>query len=469
MNSDPNQAAREWWQRQESQDEPEEQGSQENQDSQATRQYPVKRSYQDPQATQRQPAGQGYQDPQATQRSPGGPGSQSHQDSQATRQYPMERGRPADQGYAGGQGTTQDPRYAGGQGFSAGAGSPATPTFTPRPGTADEDLPGQGVRADSGSSAGQGYPSGPAFPSGAGAGYQASGAGYQAPGAGYQAPGSAYQAPGAAYQASGPGYQQDQEYPAAQGYQGPRGTQDYPPSQGFPAAQGYQAAAGPQARRRRRRWPWITLIVIIVLLIAADRGANAFAEDQMASQFQSSLELSGKPHVTIQGFPFLTQLAAQNLHQVDINASNETAGPGGQLEIKTLTATLHGLHIHGTNSATIDDFTASALVTFSALAHAGNLPGGITLSADGPNRVKAHVDLDIVSGDVILQVTQVGDSKINIKLVKANGLPTDLLGNLVNFTITIPKLPAGVKIQKISVTSEGLRVTAAGHNATLSK
>src|SRR5690349_16312270 len=454
MNSDPNQAAREWWQRQENKDEPEEQGLQEGQDSQATRQYPVNRNYQDPQATQRQPDGQGSQDPPATQRGPGGSG---HQDSEATRQYPLERGRPADQG------------YAGGQGFTAGSGSPATPTFTPRPGTADEDPPGQGARADSGFSAGQGYPSGQPFPSGQGF---PSGAGYQAT--------------GAAYQASGAGYQQDQQYPAAQGYQGPRGpqdhpaSQDYPPSQGFPAAaqgyqpppayqaaQGYQSVAAP--RRRRRRWPWITLIVIIVLLIAADRGANAFAEDQMASQFQSSLELSGKPHVTIQGFPFLTQLAAQNLHQVDINASNETAGPGGQLEIKTLTATLHGLHIHGTNSATIDDFTASALVTFSALAHAGNIPGGITLSADGPNRVKAHVDLDVVSGDVVLQVTQVGDSKINVKLVDANNLPTDLLGNLVDFTITIPKLPAGVKIQKISVTSEGLRVTAAGHNATLSK
>ena len=451
MNSDPNQAAREWWQRQENKDEPEEQGSQEGQDSQATRQYPVNQSYQDPQATQRQPGGQGYQD------------------SEATRQYPLERGRPADQGSAGGQGAAADPRYGGGQGFAAGSGSPATPTFTPRPGTADEGTPAQGARADSGFSAGQGYPSGQAFPSGQGF---PSGAGYQAT--------------GAAYQASGAGYQQDQAYPAAQGYQGPRGaqdhpaSQDYPPSQGFPSAaqgyqppQGYQAAQGYQAvaapRRRRRRWPWITLIVIIVLLIAADRGANAFAEDQMASQFQSSLELSGKPHVTIQGFPFLTQLAAQNLHQVDINASNETAGPGGQLQIASLTATLHGMHIHGTNSATIDDFTASALVTFSALAHAGNIPGGITLSADGPNRVKAHVDLDVISGDVVLKVTQVGASKINIKLVDANGLPTDLLGNLVDFTITIPKLPAGVKIQKISITPQGLRISAAGHNATFSQ
>ena len=62
MNSDPNQAAREWWQRQENKDEPEEQGLQEGQDSQATRQYPVNRNYQDPQATQRQPDGQDYQD-----------------------------------------------------------------------------------------------------------------------------------------------------------------------------------------------------------------------------------------------------------------------------------------------------------------------------------------------------------------------------------------------------------------------
>jgi len=472
MNSDPNQAAREWWQRQENKDEPEEQGLQEGQDSQATRQYPVNRNYQDPQdpqdpqATQRQPGGQGSQDPQATPRGPGGSGSQ---DSQATRQYPLDRGRPADKGYAGGQGAATDPRSGGGQGFAAGSGSPATPTFTPRPGTADEGTPAQGARADSGFSAGQGYPSGQAFPSGQGF---PSGAGYQAT--------------GAAYQASGAGYQQDQAYPAAQGYQGPRGpqdrpaSQDYPPSQGFPsaaqgyqpppgyqAAQGYQAVAAP--RRRRRRWPWITLIVIIVLLIGADRAANAFAEDQMASQVQSSLELSGKPHVTIQGFPFLTQLAAQNLHQVDINASNETAGPGGQLQIASLIATLHGMHIHGTKSATIDDFTASALVTFTALAHAGNIPGGITLSADGPNRVKAHVDLDVISGDVVLQVTQVGDNKINVKLVDANGLPTDLLGNLVNFTVTIPKLPAGVKIQKISITPQGLRVTAAGHNTTLSQ
>jgi hypothetical protein len=222
-------------------------------------------------------------------------------------------------------------------------------------------------------------------------------------------------------------------------------------------------------RRRRRRWPWITVIVILVVLAVGDRAANAYTEDQMASQVQSSLALSGKPHVTIQGFPFLTQLAARDFRTVNINASNETAGPGGQLEIANLTATLHGMHIHGLKSATIDQFNASALITFTALGNAGGIPQGITLSADGPNKVKASVDILGNTGSAVAQVTQVGPGKINIKVTDFGGLPPDILGNLADFTVTIPKLPAGVSIQSISVTQQGLQITASGHNTTLSQ
>jgi hypothetical protein len=222
-------------------------------------------------------------------------------------------------------------------------------------------------------------------------------------------------------------------------------------------------------RRRRRRWPWITLIVIIVVLVGGDRAANAYAEDQMASQMQASLALSGKPHVTIQGFPFLTQLAARNFKTVDVNASNEKVGPGGQLELASLTATLHGMHIQSTKTATVDDFSASALITFTALAHAGGIPEGITLSADGPHTIKASVDLLGFSSTATARVSQVGNNKINIKVRDFGGVPGDVLGNLTDFTITIPKLPAGVTIKSISVTQQGLRIIATGHNTTLSQ
>jgi hypothetical protein len=305
--------------------------------------------------------------------------------------------------------------------------SPARPTFTPSQG----NQPDQRYQSGQGYPSDQGYPSGPGFPSGS-------------------------------------GYQQEQDYPGNQGYQAPPGGPTSPANQGFPAAQGYQ---GPPARvrRRRRRWPWITLLVIVLVLVGGDRAANAYAENQMASQVQSSLALSGKPNVTIQGFPFLTQVAARTFNTVDVNASNETAGPGGQLQIASLTATLHGMHIHGTNSATVDQFNASALVTFSALAHAGGIPQGITLAPAGPNQLKATVDILGFSTDATAKVTQVGSNKINVKITDFNGVPADVLGNLTDFTFSIPKLPAGVKIQSISVTQQGLRITATGQNTTLSQ
>ena len=208
---------------------------------------------------------------------------------------------------------------------------------------------------------------------------------------------------------------------------------------------------------------------IDLVLVGGDRAANAYAENQMASQVQSSLALSGKPNVTIQGFPFLTQVAARTFNTVDVNASNETAGPGGQLQIASLTATLHGMHIHGTNSATVDQFTASALVTFTALAHAGGIPQGITLAPAGPNQLKATVDILGFSSDATAKVTQVGDNKINVKITNFGGVPADVLGSLTDFTFSIPKLPAGVKIQSVSVTQQGIRITAAGQNTTLSQ
>jgi hypothetical protein len=359
---------------------------------------------------------------------------QESQDSQATRQYPTNRGYPAGPTFTPNPGPPSQQGYEPKQGYEPQQGYPSQQEYQPQ----------QGYQPPT-----TGYPSGQEFPSGQG--YPSS-QGYQ-PGSGFPA---------------GQGYQQDQDYQGSQGYQGAGAGQRYPDNQGFPAAQGYQGPVA-RTRRRRRRWPWITLLVIVLVLVGGDRAANAYTEDQMASQIKSSLALSGKPSVSIAGFPFLTQLAARTFNTVNVNASNETAGPGGQLEIASLTATLHGMHIHGLNSATVDQFTASALVTFTALAHAGGIPQGITLAPDGPNQIKATVDILGFSSEATAKVTQVGNDKINVKITDFGGVPADVLGSLTDFNISIPKLPAGVKIQSISITQQGLRITASGKNTTLSQ
>ena len=231
-------------------------------------------------------------------------------------------------------------------------------------------------------------------------------------------------------------------------------------------------------RRRRRRGPFIaliTVIVILVLLVVSDRVANAYAENQMASQFQSSLALSGKPHVTIQGFPFWTQLIAHDFKQVDVTASNETINSvnagGGALEIASLNATLHGLHFQGfsSNSATVDQFNATALVTLTALGNVGGLPQGVTLTPDGPNQVKATLSLGPLSASAVAQVTKSGPNQIHVHVTHFDGIPADQLGNFGDFTISIPKLPAGVTIQSVSVTQQGVQVIITGQNTTLSQ
>jgi hypothetical protein len=246
----------------------------------------------------------------------------------------------------------------------------------------------------------------------------------------------------------------------------------YEPTRPLPSgwqSQDYQPPAA-SVRRRRKRWPIITGIVVIVvlgLLVGADRIANAVAENQMASQIQTS-GFPTKPNVTIQGFPFLTQLAARDFNQVDINASNVTEGP---LVISSLHATLHGMHINGGfKSATIDTIDGSALITFGALANAGGIPGGITLGpGNSPDEIKANIDLAVISDTVVAKLTRVSATKFNVAVVDAGGVPSSVLGNLANFDVSVPQLPAGVAIQNVTVTAQGVVITITGHHTTLSE
>jgi LmeA-like phospholipid-binding len=252
----------------------------------------------------------------------------------------------------------------------------------------------------------------------------------------------------------------------------------YEPTQPLPGGwQGNQSPAPTQvypamgARRRRKRWPLITgivLVVVLVLLVVADRVANAIAENTMASQVQQQ-GFPVKPNVTIEGFPFFTQLLAHDFNTVDINASNVPEGP---LTISSLKATLHGMHVNGSfSSATIDTIDGSALITFGELASAGGVGQGITLSPDpgNPNEINANIDLGVVNTTLTAKVTRVNASEFNVSLVSAGDVPASLLGNLVNFNVSVPKLPAGVKIDNVTVTSQGVLVTITGHNTTLSQ
>ncbi len=224
----------------------------------------------------------------------------------------------------------------------------------------------------------------------------------------------------------------------------------------------------PRRYRRRRRGVIIflvTLAVLAALFVIADRVAVRYADNQFASQVQTQGGLSDKPTVNIEGFPFLTQLAARKFNEVQLSAATEKAGP---VVIKNLHATMRDLQlINGFSSARVGSLNGTGLITFGSVAKAADVPG-LKISALNSSEAKVTINLGFISGSGVAKVTKVGPNKINISVVNAGGIPLSALGGLDNMTITVPGLPMGLKVQSITITQQGILVRITGKNVTLS-
>ena len=225
-------------------------------------------------------------------------------------------------------------------------------------------------------------------------------------------------------------------------------------------------------RRRGRRWTMVVfgVIVVLILLVIGDRVALAVAENDMAGQFVSN-GLPVKPSVTIEGFPFLTQLAARDFRKVDIAASNIPAGP---VTITSASGTLNGLHFNSSfNSATVDHVTLKIFVSLAALAGAGGLGNvaDLTITPAGPNLLKITGSLGgVVSDTEEARITQTGPQQISVQAVGNGGALGGVLSQFGSYTFNLPKgVPASLRITGVSLSGQGLTATATADHAKLSQ
>jgi hypothetical protein len=228
---------------------------------------------------------------------------------------------------------------------------------------------------------------------------------------------------------------------------------------------------------RRSVMALFTVIVLLILLVIGDRVALAVTENDMAGQFQAN-GLPVKPSVTIEGFPFLTQLAAKDFKKVDISASNIPVSlpTGGNLSITSVHATINGLHISSyssTASARVDHMTANVFVSFSSLASAGGIGDGtgVTFSPVNANTVKITASLaGLVSDSEEARVTVTGPQTISVKVLPSGSALGSVLGSFGSFSFNLPKgVPPTLKITNLSLNSQGVTASAAATNATFSK
>ncbi|MEU5437977.1 DUF2993 domain-containing protein [Streptomyces sp. NPDC020719] len=138
-----------------------------------------------------------------------------------------------------------------------------------------------------------------------------------------------------------------------------------------------QSLEGDRVDRRARR----TVIVLAVLAVVgagADWGVRWFAEDLAADKIASRVNGSGAvpgahgatAKVSIHGFPFLAQAAAQSLDEVAITLTgipNPSGAGSSYLTLKRAELTARGVRIEGTSSAVADTVEGKTTIDYATL------------------------------------------------------------------------------------------------------
>lgn len=219
----------------------------------------------------------------------------------------------------------------------------------------------------------------------------------------------------------------------------------------------------PSAGRRARRYIYV-IAAIVAILVALDFAARLAAENVLATKIQKE-GLQHKPSVSIDGFPFLTQVAGKDFQQVNLSASDQAAGP---VTITRINATGRNIRInsYSFSGGTIGSLTGTALISFASLGRTlasevgplGQLlnGAGLHLTDAGHNDIQASLNVLVVSGSAVWHVRRLAGNRLNISLVGSHGLPASLLTSIQDITLTLPSLPLGLRLDSVQVTPAGV-------------
>lgn len=210
----------------------------------------------------------------------------------------------------------------------------------------------------------------------------------------------------------------------------------------------------------------VVLIIILVLAglaVVGDRVAAVYAEHRIASEIRSE-GFGARPQVKIYGFPFLTQVLDRHFPHARMTARDVREGP---LTISTIDGDARDVRVDsGFRSGTIGSVDGTATVSFGALTRAAG-ESDLSLSAAGPNTVKAEVDLGITTATATAEVTKVGNG-IRVHAVSVEGFPLSDLDDDLDFTVPVTGLPMGLRFRSVRVSSKGIALRITGSNLKFS-
>ncbi|MEV0228072.1 DUF2993 domain-containing protein [Nonomuraea sp. NPDC050786] len=207
----------------------------------------------------------------------------------------------------------------------------------------------------------------------------------------------------------------------------------------------------------------VFLIVLIVLLGVVDRVAVAGVERDLANRIAAASDLSGKPTVTIEGIPFLTQAISGRYPEVRFDLGTFTYGG---VPVENLRGAAYDV-----TAPLADVLQNRANIQARRVAISGILsrktidkyaPQGVKIGGNG-QRLTASGEVTVgvqkVKFNAEMRV-EVADGGIKLQAEKINGVPGQL-AQLVSYTIPFKgKLPFDVKVTGVKSVTQGLEFSA---------
>jgi hypothetical protein len=216
----------------------------------------------------------------------------------------------------------------------------------------------------------------------------------------------------------------------------------------------------------------IALIVVAALFVAVDRIAVAVAQNQISDRIAAAYGLPDKPHVTIAGFPFLTQVAQGDYGRVDVSVGKVSADGAMLRQLRAhfndVHASLSQLMGKGSSTITAGRAAGSATVPFAVIDQ--RLPSGLTVRPDGKDlkvvgtlvirgvRIPLSATLSLSATSSGIMVTPVHVSNPGL------GLLTGSLYSSLGFVVPLSTLPLHLRLTSVLVTPSGLEVGAAARD-----
>ncbi|MEE6271876.1 LmeA family phospholipid-binding protein [Georgenia wangjunii] len=224
-----------------------------------------------------------------------------------------------------------------------------------------------------------------------------------------------------------------------------------------------------------RRLAAVVLVLALVVLAGGavvDRLVHARTEEDLAAAIGEEVEVDGAMDVTIDGFPFLTQVLAGSLAEVRGTADGVLVEG---LRLEDVRVAARGVDTSEPHvSDTVELNATVPLATLRAALEEAAPGSGLRLDLDG-ERVRLGIDVlgtaiavgaEPVAAGAAVEL-ELAEIAVGGRSVGADELPSVVSDLFAGLSLPVPGLPEGLALTRVDVIEGGVRVRAEGEDVSL--